>query len=132
MSWLDEGATFTLAANPTPGGRYIVFSPSERGGNRSPYDRTQFFTFVKPPYGFDEDPMFGERAGWTLNGVDIIDVFHDHPDDMPIFTIVEKRGKFCRVEQVGGTRKVDRLRGKWLSIESIAGAISYGVLELLS
>lgn len=132
MSWIDESTTFTLAKDPPPGGKYIVFGPSERMGTASPYDRVQFFTFIEPPFGFDEDPMFGDRSGWSLNRVDIIDVFLDHRDDLPIFTIVEKRGKFCRVEQVGGTRKVDRIRQRWLSLESINHALAYGILELLS
>lgn len=142
MSFPEVSATFTFAKDPPEGGRYIVFNPADRtlavlGGTqrpvRSPYDRVQFFAFDYPPFGFEDDPMFGSGPKtWTLANSCIVDVFLDHRDDLPVFTIVEKRGKFCRIEQVGGQRIVNGLKDKWLSVECLNRAIAYGTLELLS
>lgn len=130
---LSVASTFTIVKRPPKGGRYIVFCPADsRAPIPSPYDRVQFFGFITLPWGINEDPMFDGVGSWSLSNAEIVDVFMDHRDDLPIFTIVEQRGKHSRVEQVGGERIVARLKGVWLSTESIRRAIAHGTLELLS
>lgn len=131
MEGLQVASTFTIPQHPMTGGEYIVFKDVDFKRS-SPYDRVTFFAFVRPPFGFDEDPISTGRGGWTLRDVEMIDVLMDKRDNLPVFTIVEVRGQFCRVEQVAGDRVVNGLKGLWLSTESIVRAINHGTLELLS
>lgn len=132
MSFPEVADTFTLASHPPRGGRYILFRPSDPSGGPSQYDCVQFFAFTEPPLGWDVDPFFDGRVGWTLASSVMVDVFMDDRQNLPVFTIVEKRGKFCRVEQVGGDRVVDGLKSKWISTLSISNAVSHGILVMLS
>lgn len=77
--------------------------------------------------------MFDNSMGsWTLATSHIMEVFLDVREDLPIFTIVEKRGKYCRLAQVGGVRQIRDVAHVWLSIEMIRRAVVHGTLELLS
>lgn len=125
--------TFTINTKPPRGGKYIVFCPSEPNGPASPYDRVQFFGFDYPPFGFESDPMFDADMGtWTLAHSHIVDVFMDHREDLPVFTVVEQRGKFSRLRQVGGVRQVSVMCEVWFSSQLIESAIDYGTLVKLS
>ena len=132
MSFPEVATSFTITKVPPQGGRYIVYCPFQKG-SVSPYDRVQFYAFMNPPGGFDEDVMFESTTRtWTLNGCHIVEVFMDHREDLPIFTIIEKKGKYCRLVQIGGERQVRDVAGLWFSAEMLNRAFAHGTLELLS
>lgn len=134
MNDTKKVTSFTLSKHPPRGGRYITFNPANPDTrDPSPYDRVQLFCFRSPPFGFDEDPMFDDTTiTWSLSAVHIVDVFLDQRDDLPIFTVVEERGKYCRLTQVGGVRQVRDIQDLWLSVEMVRRALDIGTLELLS
>jgi len=92
----------------------------------------QFFCFPKPPGGFDVDAMFDGNQMWTLASSHIVDVLLDDRDNLPIFTVSEIRGAYCRLLQVGGTREIKGISQLWMSTQMLELAFDHGTLELLS
>ncbi len=127
---LGEASTFTGAPAPPRGGQYLLFREGDRP-SPSPYDRVQFIGFHRVP-SFDVDVMGEGLGGWTLSDTDLVDVFMDQRGDPPVFTVVEVKGKWCRVEQVEGEREVPALARVWLSLACLEYALAHGTLELLS
>lgn len=129
MTFPDLADTFSISRDPGPNkDKYCHMHVDSFVTTTS----VRVFAFYEIPSSSNADVLYDGVGSWSLLNANIVDIFMDALDNLPMFTVVEVNGKYCRVEQVGGDRIVSHLKGMWLSREMIRRGCASGPLERLS